>query len=158
MNNVVGFEVPPVVKRVRVPCAPAEAFERFTRDIQRWWPLATHSMFKDKASGVGFERRVGGRLVERSASGEECVWGSVTAWEPPARLAFTWHVGRGPDDAQHVELTFAPCAEGTEVQLVHGGWEALAERGAAMRDEYDRGWNLVFVERFGGYAGKADAA
>lgn len=152
MSTVAAFTVPPVVKVVRVACTPTEAFERFTRDIHRWWPLRTHSMFKDQATHVAFDPRPGGRLIERNAAGEEQQWGSVAVWEPPARVAFTWHVGRSADRAQRVELTFAPCAEGTEVRLVHRGWEALAERGAAMRDEYDRGWNLVFLERYAQYA------
>ena len=29
-------------------------------------------------------------LVERSVSGEESVWGSVLAWEPPDRLVFSY--------------------------------------------------------------------
>ena len=152
MSNVVAFEIPPVVKVVRVPCAPAHAFERFTRDIHRWWPLRTHSLSKEDAASVAFEPHVGGRLFERSASGEEQAWGRVTEWEPPRRLAFSWHVGRTPDSAQHVELTFDPCSDGTEVRLVHSGWEALAERAMTMRNEYDRGWNLVFVERYADFA------
>jgi uncharacterized protein YndB with AHSA1/START domain len=152
MSTVVAFEVPPVVKVVRLRCAPAEAFERFTRDIDRWWPLRTHSLFRDDAAGVAFEPRVGGRLFERSTRGKEQIWGRVSAWEPPRRLAFSWHVGRSPDKAQHVELTFTPVGDGTEVRLVHSGWEALAERAAATREEYERGWNVVFVERYGDFA------
>jgi uncharacterized protein YndB with AHSA1/START domain len=151
MSSVVGFNVPPVVKVVRVACDRRDAFERFTRDIDRWWPLRTHSMFKEHAASVALEPRVGGRLVERNAAGDEQQWGSVTAWQPPERVAFTWHVGRGPENAQTIEVTFSPCAEGTEVRLVHSGWEALTERGAAMRDEYNRGWELVFVQCFRDY-------
>jgi uncharacterized protein YndB with AHSA1/START domain len=152
MSTVVAFDVPPVVKVVRVTCTPAQAFERFTRDIARWWPLRTHSLFKGDAVSVAFEPRAGGRLFERSAGGDEQVWGLVTAWDPPARLGFTWHVGRSPDTAQHVELTFTSCPEGSEVRLVHSGWEALAQRGAPLRDEYERGWSVVFVERYGDFA------
>ena len=160
MSTVTPFSVPPVVKVVHVRCTPAEAFDRFTRDIHRWWPLRSHSLFGAEATHVGFEPHAGGRLVERNARGEEQQWGSVTVWEPPARLAFTWHVGRTAAHAQLVELTFTPSGDGTEVRLVHRGWEALAERGAAMRDEYDRGWNVVFVQRYGRYAdgtGSAEA-
>jgi uncharacterized protein YndB with AHSA1/START domain len=151
MSTVVSFSVPPVTKVVRVACDREQAFERFTRDIHRWWPLRTHSMYNEKATGVTFEPGVGGRILERNGAGEEAQWGSVTAWEPPQRVEFSWHVGRGPENAQTVEVTFLPCPEGTEVRLVHSGWEALAERDAPMRDEYDRGWGHVFVECYADY-------
>jgi uncharacterized protein YndB with AHSA1/START domain len=154
MSSIVSFAVPAVVKVVRVRCTPAQAFARFTRDIDRWWPLSTHSLFKDDATSVAFEPVVGGRLFERNASGDEHVWGRVTAWDPPHGLAFSWHVGRSPETAQRVELAFTPCPGGTEVRLVHSGWEALAQRAATMRDEYERGWNVVFVERYGRFAGE----
>jgi hypothetical protein len=34
----------PIVVDVVVPCPPDRAFEYFTRDIGRWWPLGTHSI------------------------------------------------------------------------------------------------------------------
>jgi uncharacterized protein YndB with AHSA1/START domain len=157
MSTVVSFAVPAVVKVVRVPCPPAVAFERFTRDVDRWWPLATHSLSRNDATSVAFEPCAGGRLFERNASGEEHVWGRVITWEPPHAVAFSWHVGRSPETAQRVDVTFTPCAEGTEVRLAHSGWEALAERAAAMRDEYERGWNLVFVERYADFARRETA-
>lgn len=151
--EVVSLPVPPVVKSVHVACSPADAFEAFTRDIHRWWPTATHSLNAPNESQVAFEPHVGGRLFERGADGVEHVWGRVTAWQPPHRLAFTWHVGRAADTAQQVELSFAAHAGGARVELVHTGWERLGADGIGMREQYDRGWSLVFVERFGQHAG-----
>jgi uncharacterized protein YndB with AHSA1/START domain len=150
--TVVSLPVPPVVKSVLVPCGPPAAFDAFTRDIHRWWPTTTHALNAPHESHVAFDPHVGGRLFERGADGVEHAWGCVTAWEPPHRLAFTWHVGRSPDTAQQVELRFSAHPGGTRVELVHTGWERLGSEGAGMREQYDRGWNLVFVERFGGYA------
>src|SRR5262249_8589963 len=42
--------IAPVEKTVRVACAPARAFEVFTAQIARWWPLATHTVFDGRAT------------------------------------------------------------------------------------------------------------
>ena len=148
MTSVAHFVVPPVVKVVRVRCTQPLAFARFTRDIHLWWPLHSHSLFKGDAAHVAFEPRVGGRLVERNAGGDQRLWGSVTVWEPPSRVAFTWHVGRSPAQGQTVEVEFTPLGCETEVRLTHSGWAALGSNAVAMRNEYDGGWDLVFVRGF----------
>jgi uncharacterized protein YndB with AHSA1/START domain len=145
---VLPFGVPPVVKTVHVDCSPQDAFDRFTRDIHLWWPMHTHSVHGSQATSVAFEAYVGGRLFETSGSGEEEIWGTVTVWDAPNRLAFTWHVGRSPDTTQSVEVTFTTSGLGTQVQLVHSGWERLGSNAERLRAEYDGGWNLVFTQRY----------
>ena len=142
--------IEPVVKRVRVPASPEAAFRRFTGELGRWWPLATHSVGRESAESVVLEGRIGGRIVERTRTGEEHVWGTVTAWSPPVRVAFTWHPGRDPATAQEVEVRFEAGESGaggepgrTDVTLVHGGWERYGEGAAASRDEYVEGWAYV---------------
>jgi uncharacterized protein YndB with AHSA1/START domain len=85
---------------------------------------------------------VDGDIVETAADGRRAVWGTVTAWEPPHRLAFTWHAGHGPEAAGRIVVTFAEHAQGTLVRLEHGGWEVYADPEAA-REEYRHGWALV---------------
>ena len=150
--TVLAFEIPPVVKEVQVACDPATAFDRFTRDIHLWWPIKSHSLGQDERTRVAFEPVPGGRLFERGADGLEHTWGSVSAWEPGARVAFSWHVGRAPETAQAVEVSFAAHAGGTRVRLVHSGWQHLGERAAAAREEYNGGWELVFVTRYRQFA------
>jgi uncharacterized protein YndB with AHSA1/START domain len=89
------------------------------------------------------EGRIGGRFFERQEDGTEAVWGTVTAWEPPLRLAFTWHPGRAESTAQEVEVRFTPVDGGTRVELEHRGWEKLGERAEEARNEYDSGWDFV---------------
>src|SRR5579862_764056 len=137
-SNVAPFAVPPVVKSVQLSCQSVVAFELFTRDIHAWWPTTTHSLQGAAVVAVAFEPRFGGRLYERSAGGDERLWGTVTAWEPPIRVAFTWHVGREPDYAQLIEVTFTPRAGGTYVELVHSGWERLGADAERLRDEYNK--------------------
>ena len=69
--------------------------------------------------------------------------GVVTEWDPPRRVAFTWHPGREPESAQHVVVTFASTGEGTEETLVHGGWEKFGDGAAEAREGYGAGWTAV---------------
>jgi uncharacterized protein YndB with AHSA1/START domain len=120
-----------------------EAFALFTDGIAEWWPLEKYSIHEERAATVAFEGRVGGRLYEVSDEGEEGLWGRVTAWEPPHRLAYTWHPGRGEETAQEVEIRFIPDADGTRLELEHRGWERAPE----ARAGYDKGWDAV-LERY----------
>ncbi len=145
--------ITPVRKTLMVPLPPEKAFRLFTADIATWWPLATHSVGESKAETVIIEGRAGGRFYERSSDGKEAVWGEVRVWDPPRRLAYSWHPGRSPDTAQEVELRFSPEAGGTRVELEHRGWEVLGDKAAATRESYDKGWNRVFNECYGKAAG-----
>lgn len=151
--------IEPVVKTVTVSCTPEEAFRYFTTDFGEWWPASTHSVvahasqFKDRPATVVFEPRIHGRVFERTRAGEEHIWGSVLAWQPPTRMAFSFHPGRDVKEAQTVEVTFAATPEGTRVVLTHGGWETLSDGAQRIRDSYDQGWEGVFVTAFAGYIG-----
>jgi hypothetical protein len=152
-----SVSIEPVVKIVTVACTPEEAFRDFTADFAAWWPAATHSVvahasqFKDKPATVVFEPRVSGRIFERTRAGEEHTWGSVLAWQPPARVAFSFHAGRDDKEAQTVEVTFCAAPEGPRVVLTHSGWEKLSADAQQARDSYDRGWEGVFVTAYPAY-------
>jgi uncharacterized protein YndB with AHSA1/START domain/uncharacterized protein YciI len=132
--------IPPIRREVLVDAGPKTAFEVFTGRIGAWWPVAGHSVH-GAGSAVSFD---GGRLLERSPAGEECVWGTVTRWEPPHALAFSWHPGAAPETATRVTVTFAAAGRQTLVTLEHSGWEALADP-AAARASYDQGWPEVLA-------------
>ncbi len=155
-SKVLAFAVPPVVKTVTVRCPPATAFRRFTEEIGAWWPLTTHHIADDPQS-CAMEGRVGGRVFERSKDGTERVWGVVEQWEPPRRLAFSWQVRLPAEQAQRIEVTFAPAAGGTRVELIHSGWEQLGDAAATRRDSYDKGWVRVFEQCYADYANAAPA-
>jgi uncharacterized protein YciI len=131
-------DVPPIRREILVDAGPQAAFEVFTARLGRWWPVAGHSVYGAGAT-VAFED---GQLVERAADGRRAVWGTVTRWEPPSAVAFSWHPGRPADAAGHVEVTFAAAGPQTLVTLEHSGWEAYADP-AATRAEYDLGWPVV---------------
>jgi uncharacterized protein YndB with AHSA1/START domain len=130
-------------KSIVVPAPIERAFDVFTGELASWWPLKTHSVGAERAQSVILEGRVGGRLYERIAGGEESDWGTVTAWEPPRRVAFTWHPGRDAGTAQEVEIRLTPEEAGTRLELEHRGWEKLAERAAEVVARYDGGWDRV---------------
>ena len=148
----------PVRRSVVVPVPPERAFVLFAGDIGRWWPLEQHSLGRERALDVTIEPRTGGLVVECIDSGAEAQWGSVLAWEPPARLVLAWHPGRGGDEPfTEVEVTFAAAAGGaTLVQLAHHGWERLAVPQQA-RSNYLNGWPTV-LDRFGEHAGAGTSA
>jgi uncharacterized protein YndB with AHSA1/START domain len=90
------------------------------------------------------EPRVGGRILERSASGREEIWGEILVWEPPRRLVYLWHLRADRADATEVEIVFVQDEDGaTEVRIDHRGWEQLGTRGDAWRDRNRRGWETL---------------
>ena len=133
--SVVAFTVPPVVKTITVRAAPQRAFDAFVMDFARWWPLSSHHVGTAAAAvDCVIEPRAGGSIFERDAAGKERVWASVLAYEPPHRLAISWHAGKSPDAAQRLELRFTAEDGGTRVELTHSGWEALGEEAQSVRE------------------------
>jgi uncharacterized protein YndB with AHSA1/START domain len=132
----------PVVKTVLVAAEPARAFEVFTSRFGDWWPLATHSVDGAKAKGVVLDCCEGGEVVETTGDGSREVWGTVVEWEPPERLALTWHPGQPAEEATRVEVAFAAEGTSTRVTLTHSGWDGRSA-GAEARASYDSGWNAV---------------
>ena len=146
--------VPPIRREVLVEAGPAVAFEVFTTRIGLWWPIADKSAF-----GVGGTVAfAGGQIIEQSSDGQRAVWGTVTRWEPPAGLAFTWHPGHAPERASQVEVAFAAAGPQTLVTVTHTGWDVFADP-AAARAEYDHGWPIVldhYQQRAGDDEGSAE--
>lgn len=142
-------EIAAIRKSVTVGRPVEEAFALFTEGIATWWPLQKHSIYEERASTAVVEGWVGGRLYERSVDGEEGLWGTVRVWEPPSRIVYSWHPGRGEETAQEVEIRFTPCDEGARVEMEHRGWERAPDKRAG----YDEGWDFV-LGRFTDAAGK----
>ena len=134
-----------VEKSVAVSVPVERAFEVFTAEIATWWPLRTHAVDTERSDAVIMEDRVGGRLYERTPSGEEHVWGTVVAWEAPRRIVYSWHPGRGEETAQEVEVTFSPEGDGTRVDVRHYGWEKLGDQMDEVVASYDEGWDAVIA-------------
>jgi hypothetical protein len=120
------------MQKVRVPLPPEQAFDLFTTGMATWWPLATHSSGGSAATDVRFEGAVGGRIVEYGVQGPTGYWGTVSDWDPPLSVSFTWHPGSDPKRAGRVTVTFRPIEAATEV-----GTGAAAEAGAEVGTEVE---------------------
>ena len=93
---------------------------------------------------------MGGRIYEELIDGRRYQWGRVTAWEPPGRVAFTWHPSKDESVGQDVDVRFLVDGSGTEVVLSSSGWEKLGDKAARERKGYSIGWGGildVFAER-----------
>jgi hypothetical protein len=119
----------PIRQSVHVDCPIEDAFRLFTERFDDWWPLASFSVSGDEAEHCEIEPWVGGKVLERTRSGEEHEWGSVTVWDPPERVELTWRLftgaqslrgERGNDES--VTVDFRVEADGTRITLTHRGW------------------------------------
>ena len=143
--------------------APIEhAFRVFSERFDQIKPREHNMLQVDIAESV-LEPRSGGRLYDRGVDGSECQWGRVLAYEPPARIVFTWDISphwqieTDLDRASEVEVRFTEEApERTRVTLEHrhldrhgDGWQGLREGVAG-----DQGWPLYLTR----YAEQAQGA
>ncbi len=142
-DTVGAMALPPVRRTVLVPLAPSDAFDLFVRRMAEWWPLLTHSCANEDAASCHVEPGVGGRIVERTKSGELHEWGTMLGWQEPAMLRFTWHPGMPLERATEVEVTFEAEGAGTRVSLEHRLWERFGEEAERVRGRYESGWAHV---------------
>jgi uncharacterized protein YndB with AHSA1/START domain len=125
-----------------VGCGVDHAFATWTERIGAWWP-ADHTLSGGPVLIV-LEGRVGGRIYERTAQGKEHNWGVVTVWQPPAALAYRWHLGVDPDSATMVAVTFSALDhDRTMVQIEQTGWERLGEAASEQRRRNRSGWEAL---------------
>ncbi len=103
--------IEPIRLSFEVRCPPDHAFATWTERTSTWWP-GSHTVSGAADLEVHFEARVGGRIFERTPSGEEHDWGEILAWEPPRRLAYLWHLKADPRDATEVEIRFVGAGRG----------------------------------------------
>jgi uncharacterized protein YndB with AHSA1/START domain len=135
--------IEPLRLSVEVACSPEHAFATWTERTSLWWPRS-HTTSGDPDARVIFEPRPGGRIFERTPAGLEVDWGEIVAWEPPARLAYLWHLRADRADATDVEIRFVGRGDGTtHVEIVHSGWERLGARGPGWRERNVAGWGGV---------------
>jgi uncharacterized protein YndB with AHSA1/START domain len=132
--------IEPIRLTFDVECPADRAFDVWTTLISRWWP-ADHTVSAEAGLTVVLEGRAGGRIFERTTAGVEHAWGTVTIWEPPTRLGYTWHLRRDAVDATEVEIRFVDRGDATtRVEIEHRGWERLGAEAETWRDRNLGGW------------------
>jgi uncharacterized protein YndB with AHSA1/START domain len=143
--------VAPVRKSVTVKTSAAHAFNVFTTGFHTWWPKS-HHIGKSPMKKAILEEKIGGRCYTEQEDGTECDWGSILAWEPPARVVMAWQItGQWqfePDLAKssEVEIRFTPLADGsTRVDLEHRHLERHGADAMAVRTGIDspNGWGAL---------------
>jgi len=132
--------IDPLRVEVELACPPDHAFATWTERFGQWWPPG-HTVTGDPAEIV-LEPHVGGRIYERTSGGGAIDWGEITAWDPPHRLSYRWHIRRDRADATDVEIRFVPTGDGSSrMEITHTGWERLGAEAEGWRDANRGGWS-----------------
>lgn len=105
----------PIRQSVHVDCPVEDAYHLFTERFEEWWPGGESDRGDSKRDDVRHD------VMES---------GSVTVWDPPERIEFTWNPA---DDRQTVTVDFRVEADGTRVTLTHYGWHHAGVATAAAR-------------------------
>lgn len=117
-----------------VPVRPANAFQIFCEDIDRWWRRGPRYRQRSDSIVQFVEDHGSGtrRLVEVTPDGTNEL-GEVTRWAPPDLLQMRWQVPVGvvPRGETVVEVRFDAVGDGTRVAITHSGWTDLESGGAA---------------------------
>jgi uncharacterized protein YndB with AHSA1/START domain len=151
-----------VVRKQIVVEAPVErAFAVFTERFGDFKP-PEHNLLASPIAETVFEPRVGGHIYDRAVDGSECRWARILAYEPPARVVFSWDIGpqwqieTEPENTSEVEVRFiAETPMRTRVELEHRnidrhgpGWQAVGEGVSG-----DAGWPL-YLTRYAALLGE----
>ncbi len=134
---------------VTVSVSPQAAFTAFTNEMDLWWVRGPINFF-DSARAVKMvcEPGVGGRILEVYGTDPDDALelARITVWQPGQLLA--WH--SSVDDVE-IEVTFAPTAGGTTVQV-------LATVPAGGQDRGGTAWQRVIPDFFGAWCARRDVA
>jgi len=154
-STAAGADPNSVRKTARVQAPIEIAWRVFTEQLGTWWPLENYKIGKAKAVDAVIEPRVGGRWYERGEDGSTCDWGTVLAWEPPARLILSWDITADwqydPKLKTEIEVRFVTESKGvTRVELEHRRLDRFGARREEMRRIFDTegDWGRV-LEMFG---------
>lgn len=135
--------IEPLRLSFEIRCSAEHAFDVWTTRTAAWWPKG-HSTSGDPDTLVMIEPRLDGRIFERTPDGSELDWGRITRWEPPHVLGYRWHIGRAPEAATDVELTFVDTGHGTtRLEIVQTGWERIGADALAYREANTDGWSAL---------------
>ncbi len=125
-----------------VACSREHAFEVFTSKTSSWWP-GKHTR-SGSPEAVTIEPRDGGRIFERTSSGDEHDWGEVLSWEPPSRLRYLWHIYGPRERATEVEIRFEDEGRQTRVRVLQSGFDRLGTEAESLRERNHAGWSDLF--------------
>jgi hypothetical protein len=136
-----------------------DAFDVFTLELDAWWRQGPAYRVGGKHVGpMHLEPKLGGRVFQAYGPLQDRLHeiGTITAWDPPARFAFTWRgINFKPSDSDTtVEVWFEATADGTRVILEHRGFAALRPDHPVRHDQTD----VEFLGRLGRWWGSLATA
>lgn len=133
---------------LRVMASPERAFAAFVDEIGAWWRPNLLFQTTPRAPGrLAFEPGEGGRLVETLENGKVFEIGRILAWEPPARLVFSWRQASFPPDlATEVEVRFEAVGDETRVSVEHRGFDRVPADSAARHGFPDQALHVRLAE------------
>ncbi len=136
-----------VMVALRIAAPPQRVFDAFTQEIALWWTPNGVFAFTPRGPGrLAFEPGVGGRFTETLDNGHVFEIGRITAWSPPAHLAFSWRQATFAEGQMtHVDVRFEPVGDETRVTLEHRGWDTVPAEHVARHGFPDG----VFLTRHG---------
>jgi uncharacterized protein YndB with AHSA1/START domain len=139
-----------VTTSVVVDVPQARAFAVFTDEIGTWWDPEHHLLPEGtELSGMVFEPRAGGHVIDVLSDGTASRWSRVLAYDPPDRVVFSWDINvRWEIETDHersseVEVRFiAEAPDRTRVELEHRNLDRHGDGWEQMRDAVgsDGGW------------------
>src|SRR6266540_780506 len=97
-------QVEPIRQMVTVRCAPERAFNLFTAQMGRWWPVESYSRAVSEfehedveVAELEFQSLMGGSVLEHMSDGRILPWAEVIAWDPPRRVLMAWRPHSQPE-------------------------------------------------------------
>lgn len=122
-----------VLVALRIDATADRVFAAFVDDIGVWWrPTKLFQTTPRPPGRLAFEPGPDGRLTETLATGKVFEIGRVLAWEPPARLVFSWRQASFlPDLTTEVEVRFESLGRETRITVEHRGFDRVPADSAA---------------------------
>lgn len=118
-----------ILVSLRVRASARRAFDVFVNEIgMRWRPNPLFGFTRHSPGSLALEPGLDGRMTETYPDGEVFEIGRITAWEPGAKLAFTWRQASfTPDQLTRVEVRFEPVGDETRVTVEHRRWDTVPQ-------------------------------
>ena len=140
-------------RHVVVNAPVGEAFKVFTERFGDFKPRE-HNLLSSPIAETVFEAAVGGHIYDRAEDGTECHWARILAYEPPARVVFSWDIGptwqieTNPELTSEVEVRFIPDGDDrTRVELEHRNLDRHGPGWEGVQAGVDEGWP-IYLERY----------
>jgi uncharacterized protein YndB with AHSA1/START domain len=132
---------------ITVDAPPETVFRALTDagELERWFPTGAES---DARPGGAYRYQF---EFEQDTSRNHTYSGTYTAFEAPVRVAYDWPT---EDGMTSVEFRVAPSGDGSEVALLHTGWDAHSDDGV---EEFRQGWGF-FLSNLEGYLERGEDA